>query len=740
MNRKDRRAAQKQGKGGGPFMPGPSAGSASANLFAAAVQCFRTGQLAEAERRCRDVLMLDPNHADALHLLGMIAFQAGRLDAAVELIGKSIASNRRNPDCHYNMAQVFRALGRIDDATAHLMKATALKRDYAAAHLQLADLFLQQGRFEDAVTHYRRVLALQPDHAEACSNLGVAFATQGHWDAAAAQYRRALALKPDLVDVYRNLGRVLLMQGDAPQALALARRALSISETDETRAFFVQCATNLPATAMDEDVRALVARALAEGWSRPSELSALAADLFKLSPAGREANSLADMAGDRLLRALLESAPARDAELERILTGARFSLLEAAGAADVSSTMDDHLLTFYCALSRQCFINEYVFSQTENEVRQVQQLRETLAAALTSGATVSALGLVAVAAYVPLHSLPGADALPARIWPEPIARLVDQQVREPLQEREIRHSIPVLTAIDDEVSQKVRRQYEEMPYPRWVKAAPVGRPVTLDWYLRNQFPQAPIRDLGTRGDLDVLIAGCGTGQHSIETGQRFAGARVLAIDLSLTSLSYAQRKTRALGLSNIEYAQADILKLGSIGRSFDLVESSGVLHHLADPAAGWRILVSLLRPGGFMHIGLYSALARSDIRSARAFIAEHGYGDSADDIRRCRQELLGCADGTPLKNVVKYPDFFSTSECHDLLFHVQEHQLTIPAIQAFLRENNLIFIGFTGRPLQDYRKRFLQDKTATDLDRWHLFEMEVPLAFVGMYQFWVQKL
>ena len=78
-----------------------------------------------------------------------------------------------------------------------------------------------------------------------------------------------------------------------------------------------------------------------------------------------------------------------------------------------------------------------------------------------------------------------------------------------------------------------------MPYPRWVKAASVGRPAAIDWYLRGQLPTAPIRPYQTSTALDVLIAGCGTGQHAIETAQRFAGARVLAIDLSRTSLGYA---------------------------------------------------------------------------------------------------------------------------------------------------------------------------------------------------------
>ena len=738
MNRKNRRAAQKQGKGGA-FTPVPSfgPGALSANLFASAVQHFRSGRIAEAERHCRDVLTLDSNHADALHLLGMIAHKAGHHSAALELIGKAVALQPRNPDCRFNLAQVFCALGRLDDAAAELTQTTVLKRDYAAAHLQLADMLLQQGRFEQATTHYRQLLALKPDSPEACNNLGIALASQGKWDEAAGQYRRALALNPKLVDVHRNLGRVLLMQGDAAQALTLARRALAIGETEEIKAFFVQCAKTLPATSFDEELRALVVRALSESWSRPSELSPLAADLIKQRHG--DSNDWTTLGSDRVLRALLESAPVRDLELERILTATRKSLLEQTIVPGSTNT-DDAALAFFCALAQQCFINEYVFARADDETRRLQELLEALGPALQGGDTIPALQLVAAAAYVPLHSLTGADTLLMRSWPDAIALLVDQQVRQPLQEREICQSIPALTTIDDEISQKVRYQYEDMPYPRWVKAAPVGRPVALEWYLRHQFPQAPIGNFGSNGGLDVLIAGCGTGQHAIEAGQRFAGARVLAVDLSLTSLSYAIRKTRTLGLNNIEYAQADILKLGTIGRSFDLIESSGVLHHLDDPAQGWRVLVSLLRPGGFMHVGLYSALARADIRAARAFIAERGYEGSADDIRRCRQELLACADGTPLKNVARYPDFFTTSECRDLLFHVQEHQLTIPQIATFLRENNLAFLGFTGQMPHEYRKRFPEDRAATDLARWHVFEIENPATFTGMYQFWVQKL
>ena len=251
-------------------------------------------------------------------------------------------------------------------------------------------------------------------------------------------------------------------------------------------------------------------------------------------------------------------------------------------------------------------------------------------------------------------------------------------------------------------------------------------------------PAAVFQNVG-KPDIDVLIAGCGTGQHAIETAQRFVGASVLAVDLSLASLAYAKRKTVALDRSNIEYAQADILKLGALGRTFDLIESSGVLHHLADPLAGWRVLLSLLRPGGFMMIGLYSEIARAEIVKTRAFIAERGYQATAGDIRRCRQALI--AGGGEFSNVIASVDFFSTSGCRDLLFHVQEHRFSIPEIARFIAQNGLAFVGFDldHFTLQRYIAKFPHDTAMSDLASWEMFERANPSTFSGMYQFWVQK-
>ena len=438
---------------------------------------------------------------------------------------------------------------------------------------------------------------------------------------------------------------------------------------------------------------------------------------------------------------MLVSAPICGIEMERFLTMARCAMLEAATGMTASDGDIDTALSFHSALARQCFINEYVFSYTPDEIRKASALRDSLVAALETNAQVPVLWPITVAAYFPLYSLPLAPRLLHSQWPDAVAAVLAQQVREPEEELQLRTTIPRLTNIEDEVSLLVQNQYEENPYPRWVRAAPAGKAKNIVGYLCQKFPLASFNRHGNSGSIDILIAGCGTGQHSIGTAQQFQGAQVLAIDLSISSLGYAKRKTRELGLTSIEYAQADLLKLGSLGRSFDVVESAGVLHHLADPLAGWRVLLSLLRTGGFMKLGFYSEVARRNIVRIRTLIAEQGYGSTAEDIRRCRQDLVDLDQSADFGTTLKSSDFFSISTCRDLLFHVQEHRMTLTGIDAFLRENNLSFLGFEteGNVLHAYKQRFPDDRAAINLVQWQVFENENPDTFIGMYQFWIQK-
>ncbi|MBO0758033.1 MAG: methyltransferase domain-containing protein, partial [Bradyrhizobiaceae bacterium] len=564
-------------------------------------------------------------------------------------------------------------------------------------------------------------------------------------------------IDPDLAVALINVAKLLLNRGDQVQGFEFVKRAVQRAQSHETKELFARCVRNLEATTPSEEHRVLVMRALVEGWGRPKEFARFALSLVKLNPeiatCMRQARALYPrrlpahelisttmleaVARDQLLRCVMESTRVQDIDIEVFLTAARALLLDLVINPSAQKT-DDHVVAFYCSLARQCFINEYVFASTKDESQRVQALLDSVGEAIGSGEALPALHLVAVAAYGPLEAVPGAERLLQRSWPEPVAALLVQQVREPQEERQYRSSMPRLTAVSDRVSVAVRGQYEENPYPRWIRPAPTGALMTIDTYLRRFAPS--YRRPDNANHCDLLFAGCGTGQEVVECAQKFSDVRILAVDLSLTSLGYAQRKAHELGVTGVEFAQADILQLESIGRSFDVIESNGVLHHMAEPTKGWRVLVSLLRPGGIMHIGLYSALARKDIVAARSFIAESGYRPTFDDIRRCREAMMAAGDGTPLKNLTKVGDFFSLSECRDLLFHIQEHRLSLPEIKRFLEQEELQFLGFDidDAVIGKYRARF-PSAELTDLEHWHIFETENPNAFSSMYQFFVQK-
>lgn len=549
-----------------------------------------------------------------------------------------------------------------------------------AADLLTTGLRLEQQRqFAQAASAYRRLLALEPAHAQAANNLGRVLQAQGKAREAGAAYAQALRLMPQLLEQYGGIfGTLVSLQ----PALGEALRKVSAS------------------------------------WPQRLALDALFG-----------AQTFTAFAGDPLLHCLLEAAPVRDIAFERLLTMVRAALLAQAKAGDAA---DGDTLAFACALARQCFINDYIFVTTPDEDAQVAALKALAPADLTP------LQVALVAAYIPLFTLDQADALLARTWPAPLDAVLTQQLREPAAERALRETMPSLTAIDDATSVRVRAQYEENPYPRWVYPPGAVTPVAIDDYLRAQFPGVAFATIGKTDDLDILVAGCGTGWHAISVAQTYRGARMLAVDLSLSSLAYAKRSTPARIADRIEYAHADILKLGALSRRFDVIEVSGVLHHMADLFEGWRILMSLLRPNGLMHVGLYSEAARRDVVAARAFIAEGGYRATPDDIRRCRQDLMA----TPLRSVARFSDFFTASECRDLLFHTQEARVTIPQIKSFLAANDLRFLGFefdTGLQ-QRLRAHFAeQGASPTDLDRWHALEEADPNLFAGMYHFWVQK-
>lgn len=432
---------------------------------------------------------------------------------------------------------------------------------------------------------------------------------------------------------------------------------------------------------------------------------------------------------DPLLIALLENVIVPDTQWERFLTLLRRAFLELLIQQNVKALIP--LRSLLAALGMYCFRTEYLFPETPEETEYLNRLKISV---------VEEYMTAILGCYLPVYKIPQSIDFDQLVNHAPWLTLLLTMHLNPLLERALlKAKIPLLNPPHQSVSLAVQKQYEENPYPRWESYDELP-PKSLQAVLQELFPQEALGSLPSAPK--ILVAGCGTGHDAIQTARLIQNSTVLAIDLSVNSLAYAKRMAAELGVSNISFMAADILDLASLGQTFDLIQSIGVLHHMEHPFEGWRTLSQMLSPNGLMNIGLYSKIGRQDAAAARALIAEQGYPPTLSGIRQCRERLFALPEEDPAKPVTYSIDFFSTSGCRDLIFNCQEHTFSLPEIEEMLKRLNLIFLGFEMRlpgVKQVYLQEYPTDPKAKSLENWTQFENDHPLTFCGMYQFWAKR-
>ncbi|WP_131989384.1 tetratricopeptide repeat protein [Chthoniobacter flavus] len=196
--------------------------------FDLALQHHQAGRLAEAEGLYRQILAVQPDHAQALHLLGVIALQMGQHEAAENLLRRSIAMAPDNPAAHYDLGNALRSRKRLEDAIAAYRRAIELRPDYVEALHNLGVACKESGRLDEAIAAFQGALRLQPQLMVAHYNLGNALRERKRYGEAIAAYRQAIALGPDYVDAHNNLGVACKEAGRFEEAVAAYQRAIEL--------------------------------------------------------------------------------------------------------------------------------------------------------------------------------------------------------------------------------------------------------------------------------------------------------------------------------------------------------------------------------------------------------------------------------------------------------------------------------------------------------------------------------
>jgi SAM-dependent methyltransferase len=590
---------------------------------------------------------------------------------------------------------------------------------------------VDHGDLEAARQCFTEAVRRERSNAQHRYHLALVQEALGDLDAAGASLTEALRLDPALADAARRLS-LLAGRCELPGTVPLHAVGLKAALAHDTvdREPIAEAA-----------LRHLIAggplgEALANGRGAGWDAAARALCHGRISP----------LLKDVLLLAILRSGSFRGPDLERLLAALRRTLL-----LDVPPERleDRALFDLALALAEQCEINEHVWSVGDDEAAALRRLGLSERAVLDGDVAAGRRLLVAML-YRPLGELLGAGATPQLaegIRPRALRDVVVRRLAAAADERERAARIPHLGsqpgAVADPTAHAVARQYEASPYPRWTSVGVIA-PGRMRRMLGHYFSAGELTFLDR--PFEVLIAGCGTGQQAVQAALAYGPeARVLAIDLSAASLAYASRMAERYGAGNVTFARADLQTLADqgapyVGR-FDIIECTGVLHHLADPFDGCRRLLRCLAKDGRMLLGLYSAVARRGLRALRDDPAYPGPGCPDVGLRQFRQVLLDRPAGEPGGDIKMSRDFYTASNFRDLALHVSERPVTLPEIAQLLSENALSFRGFQLERgvFATYQERFPGAPWPGDLERWAAFEAANPGTFNGMYNFWCAR-
>jgi 2-polyprenyl-3-methyl-5-hydroxy-6-metoxy-1,4-benzoquinol methylase len=240
---------------------------------------------------------------------------------------------------------------------------------------------------------------------------------------------------------------------------------------------------------------------------------------------------------------------------------------------------------------------------------------------------------------------------------------------------------------DDEV----RDFYERMPYPAPLASLNEHRTLYNDPERRRAVFHR-IWPYETPGEhQEILVAGCGTSQAA-RYAMREPHARVTAIDISETSLRHTRVLQDKYALENLELHQLALEDVEALGRSFDLIICTGVLHHLPDPDVGLSALRNVLNPKGAINLMVYATYGRAGIYMLQEYCRLLQMGIAAADLRDLAALLQALPKDHPLAELLdRAKDFRQPDALADALLHPRDRAYTVPQLYAWLERCGMSF-------------------------------------------------
>ena len=725
-------------------------GFSDADIFSNyALICEGKGELEKAIKLYERCISNYPNHIFSKVNLSFLYYKLNNTKKAFLLINDVIEINPNLPNGYNIKGLILKSLNKYNEAKLCLEKAIELDKNYFDAYINLGLLNKDYTKYNDAEKYYLKALEIDKKSAIAHLNLGACYKEKLDINKAILHTEIAIELDDKLENSYLNLATIYNQKGDYNKSLRLLRKEIKNNPNNDisfqllselltkTDVLEISNKDNREFLKIILDRKDISHRELFINVSNliaPKILEKLSIIEFNLY----ESNEFDILIKDKELLKALSLLIFCSPLWERVLSNIRKLML--LNYLD-KKKLNPHVFNFVIALGAQCFLNEYVYYISDEEKIKLEEVKKSI----NKNQNNQDLKLALISCYQSLYSINNKiiNLNNYSSANKEFNKLLDLQYKEIIVEREISNNIKRIGKISDLISKEVKSQYELNPYPRWrYNTYAKTNTQNLLSVINSEIHPNYIRSNQTKSTnekLNILIAGCGTGIQILEAS-RYSNCEVTAIDLSKTSISYAKRKIEEYGMSNINFIEMDLLELTHLNKKFDLIECSGVLHHMQNPEKGLANLIESLETNGFLKLGLYSKYARQEIIKARELIIGKEIEPNIDAIRNFRNNVL---NGTikQINKIRNWSDFYSTSMCRDLCFHTQEKCYSLIEIKNMLENANLEFLGFTLS--KDIKKKYQKEnkdkKSQKDLKLWDEFEKKNPNSFREMYQFWTRK-
>jgi SAM-dependent methyltransferase len=237
----------------------------------------------------------------------------------------------------------------------------------------------------------------------------------------------------------------------------------------------------------------------------------------------------------------------------------------------------------------------------------------------------------------------------------------------------------------------VSGQYEKWVYPEPIRDLPAWLAGNWQWFDPSHAHRLFWPDRDYQPDLDILIAGCGTNQAAVFAYTN-PGATVVAIDVSASSLDHHRFLKDKYGLKNLELHRLPIEEVGSLGRDYDLVVSTGVLHHMADPKVGMRALATCLRPEGVAALMLYARYGRIGVEMMQGVFRDLNLAQDELSLAVVQAALAALPQDHPLKSYLAVaPDLKFDAGLVDTFLHGRDRSYTVADCLDLVAAAGLVF-------------------------------------------------